>query len=424
MDEVIEENSVGSDENEEIVELRRKGVIPSRQTDPADKVDGESIKDATNQQQNIERLARSGMYMNSQDAFKFLSDQLSWIGIGTSGSAPIPDVADSMEGSNSNEKLNDKEAKEQEKCSEGTLEGNNVTNLGRAAGNLVTSMSQHVVSRISKSFSVDSSSVPQKPNQDSKTSIDSLYYSCSEGAKSVRSSTEEQTRERKDTKGDVIDSGIPLSSMHEMTNGDMLVNISEYTPDVGASMVTQIGLENGMSSMCNNTSIKSQDTATEISKVDFDADVKPIPGKEDTPEMTRPETTNIFKPRNSTTSKSLDKQPKQRLSFQQHTRSASYSHARLFRTAENSPNELVDQPSRRNKKVGNILLSRDKKKLFDVEVMVWGKGSRGQVGQGDMLDRLQPSTVHELSGCGVIKVVCGNKHSLGWEIITQDIKTP
>ena len=161
-----------------------------------------------------------------------------------------------------------------------------------------------------------------------------------------------------------------------------------------------------------NTSKIAIDSAKKVSKIHSDIGMTPNAGKEDTLDMTSQEGIGVFKPRNST-SKTLDKQQKRQLSFQHHTRSASYSHVDSFRTVENNVHELSDQPSHKTEKVENILLSRDKKKLFNVEVMVWGKGSRGQVGQGDMLDRLQPSTVHELSGCGVIKVVCGSKHSLG-----------
>ena len=50
--------------------------------------------------------------------------------------------------------------------------------------------------------------------------------------------------------------------------------------------------------------------------------------------------------------------------------------------------------------------------VFDTEVWAWGKGKRGQQGQGDMLDRLQPLQISTLSGIGVIKICSGDKHSL------------
>ena len=56
------------------------------------------------------------------------------------------------------------------------------------------------------------------------------------------------------------------------------------------------------------------------------------------------------------------------------------------------------------------------KSVFDNEVWVWGKGGRGQVGQGDMLDRLQPCSVPKLSGLGIIKVSCGVGHSLALSV--------
>jgi hypothetical protein len=46
------------------------------------------------------------------------------------------------------------------------------------------------------------------------------------------------------------------------------------------------------------------------------------------------------------------------------------------------------------------------------KVWFWGKGRRGQCGQGDMLDRLQPSVVPSLSKLGVQKVSCGRNHCL------------
>ncbi len=53
---------------------------------------------------------------------------------------------------------------------------------------------------------------------------------------------------------------------------------------------------------------------------------------------------------------------------------------------------------------------------FNQEVWTWGRGWRGQQGHGDMLDRLQPCTITELLGTGVIKVSCGSFHSLAMTI--------
>jgi hypothetical protein len=38
------------------------------------------------------------------------------------------------------------------------------------------------------------------------------------------------------------------------------------------------------------------------------------------------------------------------------------------------------------------------------QVWFWGKGRRGQCGQGDMLDRLQPAVISCLSKLGIQKV--------------------
>lgn len=54
----------------------------------------------------------------------------------------------------------------------------------------------------------------------------------------------------------------------------------------------------------------------------------------------------------------------------------------------------------------------DSEDVFDTEVWAWGKGKRGQQGQGDMLDRLQPLQISTLSGIGVVKICSGDKHSL------------
>ena len=56
--------------------------------------------------------------------------------------------------------------------------------------------------------------------------------------------------------------------------------------------------------------------------------------------------------------------------------------------------------------------ANDSEDVFDTEVWAWGKGKRGQQGQGDMLDRLQPLQISTLSGIGVVKICSGDKHSL------------
>ena len=65
---------------------------------------------------------------------------------------------------------------------------------------------------------------------------------------------------------------------------------------------------------------------------------------------------------------------------------------------------------------GNVVVDKingnDVEDVFDTEVWAWGKGKRGQQGQGDMLDRLQPLQISTLSGIGVVKICSGDKHSL------------
>ena len=50
--------------------------------------------------------------------------------------------------------------------------------------------------------------------------------------------------------------------------------------------------------------------------------------------------------------------------------------------------------------------------LILFQVWFWGKGRRGQAGQGDMLDRLQPSVISCLSKLGIQKISCGRNHCL------------
>lgn len=60
-----------------------------------------------------------------------------------------------------------------------------------------------------------------------------------------------------------------------------------------------------------------------------------------------------------------------------------------------------------------------KEDIFQREIWSWGKNSRGQLGQGDMLDRNQPSPIKELTGLGVVKIVSGTWHSLALTITGQ-----
>ncbi len=85
----------------------------------------------------------------------------------------------------------------------------------------------------------------------------------------------------------------------------------------------------------------------------------------------------------------------------QHRRSQSASMLeRLSHRGESSAStRQVDEVSRKMKGVSPKL-----------EVWFWGSGRRGQAGQGDMLDRLQPTAL--MSGRLVRKVVCGDAHCL------------
>ena len=60
----------------------------------------------------------------------------------------------------------------------------------------------------------------------------------------------------------------------------------------------------------------------------------------------------------------------------------------------------------------NCNAERRTRGVFDSEVWVWGKGESGQLGQGDLLDRLQPCPIARLNRSGVVKVVSGDCHAV------------
>ncbi len=62
--------------------------------------------------------------------------------------------------------------------------------------------------------------------------------------------------------------------------------------------------------------------------------------------------------------------------------------------------------------VGHRRRAQAKPASAKYEVWFWGRSPRGQAGQGDMLDRLQPCQVSELADRGVRKVACGPRHCL------------
>ena len=57
-------------------------------------------------------------------------------------------------------------------------------------------------------------------------------------------------------------------------------------------------------------------------------------------------------------------------------------------------------------------LSTKGKELRRSEVWVWGNGSRGQLGQGDMLSRPSPVVIPSLIPHHILKVSAGSQHAL------------
>ena len=106
----------------------------------------------------------------------------------------------------------------------------------------------------------------------------------------------------------------------------------------------------------------------------------------------------------------IDKQ-KRRVSFQNPADSISSISFDSFIDKPKNHSEKK-QPDLKDEEIENVSLNCGERS-FNTDVLFWGKGARGQPGQGDMLDRLQPSTIDALSGIGVMKVVCGRQHCLG-----------
>ena len=94
----------------------------------------------------------------------------------------------------------------------------------------------------------------------------------------------------------------------------------------------------------------------------------------------------------------------------QHRRSQSVSSFTKIQTS--TPTSLLRQ--NHGSKLRPSSSSKDE--TFYHEVWTWGKGHRGQHGHGDMLDRLQPSSISELMGLGVIKLACGKHHTIALTI--------
>uniref|UniRef100_A0A3B3ZMZ5 PH domain-containing protein n=1 Tax=Periophthalmus magnuspinnatus TaxID=409849 RepID=A0A3B3ZMZ5_9GOBI len=90
--------------------------------------------------------------------------------------------------------------------------------------------------------------------------------------------------------------------------------------------------------------------------------------------------------------------------------SSSLSDIRV-KTTEYRRRSLPGIPSHVKIQIFNIE-ARDRLPCLDTEVWSWGRGSEGQLGQGDQLARLQPLCIKPLTGEEVIKVAAGSHHSL------------
>ena len=147
----IHENEVFSEEAEPFVQLRKKREIPRHETDK------ELLQDDEKDQPNVERLAKSGMYINPSDAFKYLSNQLSWIGIGVNANTGV------MEEQRPSQASIAAEATEVTNVSNLDEESKNNTSamtMSNKATNFVSDSMKAVgetVSRLSKSFSTEKS---------------------------------------------------------------------------------------------------------------------------------------------------------------------------------------------------------------------------------------------------------------------------
>ncbi len=257
-----------------------------------------------------EKLAKSGLVLNPSDAFKFLSDQLSWIGIGVN--KDVAQQAVSSRNSRTDENLSHfkpveevtvtdpKKIKDGDGTDSSAIGSSSMVRATSFVADGVKAMGENVISRFSKSFSTD------------------------------KANDEEQ-----------------ISSFDDIA-----------TIDADASSLVELSI---LATKEESLSIKSENS-TSLSTAS----------------------------RNS--SSIWNRHPRQQfLNRGSHRRSASTGLCQPP-NLDSSAHPLPDT-------------SR-------TEVWTWGKGHRGQLGQGDMLDRLQPSVVSLLSGIGVIKIVCGKRHVL------------
>lgn len=307
------------------VELRKKNLhrsmavvdmLTKNEDISINNTDQESREDKTESQ--VERLARSGIYINPSDAIRFLSDQLSWIGKGVvvEGDEQQRRLSSKVEESSvAGEKTEDEKL---EKPSEApvvtaeplkpSLASTFVSDGIRAVGN--------TVSKLSRSFSI----VPE----------------------------------------------------HEPKEVDLILS--------------------------------------DINVIDTD-ETPAVSPSDDRPPSPLPMTTRKNFGKSNSLKRSSTYIPPGDL-----TRSATIPHGTLTRSHRRSQSatflsKLNDLPVQIGSKPNSNLV-RPKPTLFDTEVWFWGKGRRGQCGQGDMLDRLQPAVISSLSKLGVQKVVCGKSHCL------------
>ena len=249
----------GEDETQP-VQLRKK----SSRNVGAEMSESEGMEVQVN---HVERLARSGMYMNPQDALKFLSDQLSWIGSGIGvGTQAIENVAETPEQYEQNSNIEhqtktEKDAVDEEIAEEDRkTESSNVANLGRAAGNLVSAVGQTMVSKLTKSFSIDSSTKTSPTNDGAKKSIESLL--CDIPTSAVHPDETQYNPKIDERNNDTVDSGIPMDTISVgyapiQTIPDR--DNTDYETDLGID--TSVSPENG-----SVNHIKQKDKSFEIQK--------------------------------------------------------------------------------------------------------------------------------------------------------------
>ena len=398
----------GEDETQP-VQLRKK----SSRNVGAEMSESEGMEVQVN---HVERLARSGMYMNPQDALKFLSDQLSWIGSGIGvGTQAIENVAETPEQNEQNSNIEhqtktEKDAVDEEIAEEDRkTESSNVANLGRAAGNLVSAVGQTMVSKLTKSFSIDSSTKTSPTNDGAKKSIESLL--CDIPTSAVHPDETQYNPKIDERNNDTVDSGIPMDTISVGYSPIETIpdrDNTDYETDPGID--TSLSLENG-----SVNHIKQKDKSFEIEKYkessnkisDEHSSMKcsyESPSKEKKSSRSKKSTIQ------PSSFNLIDKQ-KRRVSFQNPADSISSISFDSFIDKPKNHSEKK-QPDLKDEEVENVSLNCGERS-FNTDVLFWGKGARGQPGQGDMLDRLQPSTIDALSGIGVMKLVCGRQHCLG-----------